>query len=380
MISKNSFLRNVLNIPGWHTRKKIIIIESDDWGSIRMPSIRAYNQMKRIGLKLDSHYNRFDSLATMDDLMNLFDVLTSVKDKHDNHPIITANCLVANPDFQRIEENHYHNYYYEPFTETLKKTKGCENSFHLWQEGISNNIFKPQSHGREHLNVNMWMRALKSNHEETIQAFQQGFWGHTISDQGSYRTHFLASCDFQRKEELPDISAILEDGLELFYKIFGFRSSSFIPANFICHPGIEQTLYQNGIRFIQGQRRKLIPQDNKQKYDLEWRILGQSNSNGQVNLVRNSYFEPSEFSQRDWVNSCLKEISQAFLFNKPAIISSHRVNFVGAISPENSKRNFTLLRILLKEITRRWPEVEFMSSDQLGLLITCTDRENVSIS
>jgi len=33
-----SIKSHLLNLPGWHTNRKIVVIESDDWGSIRMSS------------------------------------------------------------------------------------------------------------------------------------------------------------------------------------------------------------------------------------------------------------------------------------------------------------------------------------------------------
>lgn len=59
--------------------------------------------------------------------------------------MITANCAVANPDFDKIEASGYQNYYYEPFTETLKKYPEHQRSFELWQEGIKEKIFSPSS-------------------------------------------------------------------------------------------------------------------------------------------------------------------------------------------------------------------------------------------
>lgn len=32
-------IKNFSNLPGWRTNRKIVVIESDDWGSIRMPSL-----------------------------------------------------------------------------------------------------------------------------------------------------------------------------------------------------------------------------------------------------------------------------------------------------------------------------------------------------
>lgn len=31
---KQTITHNLLNIPGWHTNRKIVVIESDDWASI----------------------------------------------------------------------------------------------------------------------------------------------------------------------------------------------------------------------------------------------------------------------------------------------------------------------------------------------------------
>ena len=35
---KENVSRNLSNLPGWRTKRHIIVIESDDWGSIRMSS------------------------------------------------------------------------------------------------------------------------------------------------------------------------------------------------------------------------------------------------------------------------------------------------------------------------------------------------------
>ena len=100
--------------------------------------------------------------------------------------------------------------------------------------------------------------------------------------------------------------------------------------------------------------------------------MGQKNSLGQTYLIRNAYFEPSSNPFKDWVSSCLKEINIAFKYKKPAIICSHRVNYIGSINPENRSDNLNLLNMLLTEILKKFPDVEFMSSDELGDLINLT--------
>ena len=39
---KQTITHNLLNIPGCRTNRHIVVIESDDWGSIRMPSKEVY--------------------------------------------------------------------------------------------------------------------------------------------------------------------------------------------------------------------------------------------------------------------------------------------------------------------------------------------------
>ena len=80
--------------------------------------------------------------------------------------------------------------------------------------------------------------------------------------------------------------------------------------------------------------------------------------------------EPSLNPDLNWVDRCLNEIKTAFFWKKPAIIGIHRVNFIGFINQKNRDRNLKSFEHLLKEILKRWPEVEFMSSDKLGKLLS----------
>ena len=113
--------KDLYNMFGWRTDRHLVVIESDDWGSIRMPSKTVYDEFLRHGVRVDRDpYCKYDSLATSSDLERLFEVLCSVKDKNGNPAIITANTLSANPVFEKIEASGYKEYYYEPFTVTLK--------------------------------------------------------------------------------------------------------------------------------------------------------------------------------------------------------------------------------------------------------------------
>ena len=141
-----------------HIDRHIVVFESDDWGSIRMPSsdIMKRLQAKGILFRDVSGYDLIDSLASNDDLEMLMEVLSSVKDGNGKPAKLTLNCVTANPNFEKIRESNFQKYFYEPFTETLKRYPCHERSFALWKEGMTHGVFQPQFHGREHLNPQKW--------------------------------------------------------------------------------------------------------------------------------------------------------------------------------------------------------------------------------
>lgn len=366
---KRLIKNHLMNIPGWRTHRKIVVIESDDWGSIRMPSQKVYQNLLKQGIRVDNcPFNRYDSLASEEDLSALFDVLTKYKDKNELYPVFTANCLVANPNFHQIKEKFFSQYYFELFIDTLKHYPKHYKSFELWQEGFRKKIFFPQFHGREHLNVINWLDMLKIGSKETILAFNNNLFGISTSITTETRKSYLAALDFKDISELKFHKEMLEEGLDLFNTIFGFTSNSFIAPNYTWHPEIEPVLANKGVTYIQGNINQKYPKNSS--YKIKRHYLGQKNKSGQIYLIRNCFFEPALNEHYDWVNSCLNEINNSFFWKKPAIISTHRLNYIGFIDEANRNRNLKLLNILLSKIIKTWSDVEFLNTSQLGNLIT----------
>ncbi|MGI6306870.1 MAG: hypothetical protein ACOXZQ_13520 [Bacteroidales bacterium] len=103
-------------------------------------------------------------------------------------------------------------------------------------------------------------------------------------------------------------------------------------------------------------------------------LSGNRNPYGQYYLVRNCFFEPSLSGNADEVDNCLARIAIAFRWHKPAVICSHRINYIGAIDSGNRSRNLKKLKQLIEAIIREWPEVEFLTTDKLGALIENGDN------
>ena len=117
-----------------------------------------------------------------------------------------------------------------------------------------------------------------------------------------------------------------------------------------------------GIRLLSGQLFTHKRSGDYKKIDYFW---GEKYGDKSIFYRRNCKFEPSNHLNPDPVNSCLEEIDLAFKWGKPAVIDSHRVNYIGRIFPENRERSLRLLKTLLVTIVKRWPDVEFMTCKEI---------------
>lgn len=363
---------HLINIPGWRTNRKIVVIESDDWGSIRMPSRSVYNALLNNGIRVDNDlFCKYDSLATQTDFEVLFETLCSVKDKNGHHVILTADAVVANPDFDKIRYSDFQEYHYEPFTETLAKSEAHSGAFDMWKQGIEQNIFIPQFHGREHLNINKWLYALQKNELATRMAFDYATFGLTNDTSNTIVTNYMGAFDSAMAADITQYEKVIEEGLDLFERIFNYRSKSFIATTYTWSPQIEPILKVNGVEYLQGIVNQRIPLDSGNSFRYKkGNFQGNKNSCNQIYLTRNCFFEPTHFRDKyDVVDECLSRINTAFRWGKAAVISSHRLNFIGAIDESNRTKNIQLFAKLLKLIVKKWPNVEFVSSDKLGDII-----------
>lgn len=359
-------------LRGWKSKRKIVVIESDDWGSIRMPSEQVLEAFIRSGFNLkNSIYNRFDSLESNNDLGLLLDLLLSFKNQIHNPPVITANMVVCNPDFHKIQDSGYTRYFYQPVSETIKEYPGHDKVIDLWIEGENNGLFHPQFHGREHVNIHRWLAALQAGDPFVHLAFNL-----KAVYSGNEDYNYMEVLDYDKYDDLSYMSANLIEGLAIFKEIFGYCSTSFIPPCYTWHSDIEESLANHGIKYIQGIPIQFIPTGTFNKYKTIYHFLGERNRWGQYYLTRNCHFEPSLVQGADAVDKCLKKIKIAFLFGKPAIISSHRINYIGSISSENRNRGLSQLKCLIDRIIKLWPDVEFMTTDQLGDLL-CSHIQQV---
>ena len=334
-----------------------------------MPSLATYKTLENQGILLDSMgaglFNKYDNLEDETDLSALFEILSSVKDKNGNFAVFTAVTAVANPDFDKIQKENFNEYYYEPFNITYNKHQSHNSTFGLWKEGVNSGVFIPQSHGREHLNTILWLQELQAGDKDTLLAFQHGIWGFVRKDnKPSYQVAF----SFGSEKELEKQALILEEGFQIFEDLFGNKPSFFVPPNGVLDTRLEYVTHRNNIKALFGTFIQEYPAINyKTKKGL--RYLGKLNQHGQKYILRNCLFEPNE-PNIDWVNIAMRDIETAFQYHKPAILGPHRKNFIGSLDEKNRTKGLDTLRSLLRQIVKKWPDVEFIHSGQLSEIMT----------
>ena len=349
------------------------MISVDDYGNVRLDGKKAREKMDLAGLKVLSRFDAYDTLETKEDLEMLFEALSSVKDKNGHNAILTPFALPCNIDFEKMAEENFEAYHYESLPNTYEKltTKDSiayNGAWDLWKEGISSGLMVPQFHGREHFNLKVFEEKLSKKDFELLTALKNRSMT-SLSGSGYTTINYTAAFEFWEFKENERFTEIVKDGLDKFNQVFGYRSVHFNPPGGREHPVIHQVLKDAGIKYLDTPLIKTEHQGNG-KYKKIINYTGKKNKLGMTYEVRNVVFEPTNDRGFDWVNYSLKQIEAAFFWNRPAIISSHRVNFCGHIDPKNRKKGIDALKDLLQKIVQKWPDVEFMAANELGDLIS----------
>jgi hypothetical protein len=362
---------NAKNILGWQTKRKIVVFAVDDYGNVRLSSAVARDKMNKAGLTIHNRFDAFDALENREDLEALFDVLESVRDSRGKPAIFTPFALCCNINFAKMKQTGYTHFIPELLPETFAKLSAedalnYEGTWSLWKHGIEKGLLLPQFHGREHFNLKVFEEKLLKRDEELMINLENNSYT-SISNSGYPTISYTAAFEFDNFEENERLRLIIEDGLNLFEKVYGYKSTHFNSPGGRENSILHKTLTEQGVKFIDAPFIKKEHQGNG-KFKSTINYTGKVNSFKQLFFVRNVVFEPTN-TNVNHVARAMKQIELAFRWNKPAIISSHRVNFCGQISSDNRTKGLRELKLLLTAIVKRWPDVEFMSSDELGDLI-----------
>ena len=325
-----------------------------------------------IGGQITNRFDRFDAVESPSDLELLASTLMSVQGASGRPGCVTPYVVTRNPDFIRFREGGDKRFFVEDFSETLGKMENQDPQNYSglrqsWLQLVSEGLFKPQFHGPEHFNPGLLDVALNNGHAGLLRSLQNesliglgdlpgvGALGWTCSFDPSLPSEFLS-----------DAIERVEKGISAYSAFFKKKPVWFAPSALGFPQSLETKLPELGIQWIDAPFVQRTQSGGVLGRRLNW--PGKRLAPGLRAVVRNCMFEPGEDGERS-VGRVLSEIAAAFRWNKPAIISSHRVNFCGSIDPENRENGIGHLRVLLKAIVKNWPDVEFVGVEELPALL-----------
>lgn len=348
--------------------KKYICFESDDWGSYRLPLPPKRQSIYQLPIQLDEpgaeFFNEFDALESPDDVEALVNTLLKAGKNHSidlqHQPVFTFLHATRNPNFEKIKATDFQEYFNESIEDSYLKTWGSS-SLIVTKKAIEEKIIRAEFHCREHLNVPFWTKQLKNGDKETLLAAENEFW--SFINKNPHQVFYQASFHLDDLNDIQEYQNIVSSGLEDFNQLFDYSSIYFVAPNAPYSNQLLPVLKDKGVKLICGGRLQIEPMGSGKNRKV-YRIPGVKWIDGFYYVKRNAFFEPSDKSN-DWVDQCLKQISMAFSKDQPAVISSHRVNYVSGGSVHNRDHGLKELEKLIHSIYKNWPEVEFVTSNQL---------------
>ncbi len=322
-------------------KEKYVIIESDDWGLERAVSDHSIEwAAAKFGREYFTRWT-LDTLETKEDLELLFELLSSIRDNRGSHPVITANFITHNIDYQSNDKLGF-----IPISEGFNSGAG---PLELYHQGITQGLIFPQLHGYSHYNLSALVSFIDT--DEARESFANGFAACRSTIRGNLA--FLQG-ELGKSNQMYDKIA---EAAKVFRETFGYDSLTFIPPTFILDQCALSLLKNAGIEMIQSANRLLDTSGDKYSRPYFRK------SGGFVWSVRNARLDPFKGYDFDHLK-CIASISSAFENNYPAVIDFHRVNFSGRFNPEYRNRTLKELRMLFKGILKRWPDAIFTHSQK----------------
>ena len=299
----------------------------------------------------------------------MFAVLLKHKDSTGRPACLTANFVMTNPDFVKIKESDFEKYFVIP-----QQDDWDEKLVKLYREGIRERVFYPQLHGYEHMCSEAWLRGLHEDKPGFRMLFDLGLHldpRTAIGKPGRSSAEFVDASTVpsrvipveKQRENLVKAQAIFKD-------IFGYRSVSFIAPFYYFDDNTLRACEANGIKYIQAGNSQCEKVLESGKYVNHRRYLGEKTGHGSgVFLTRNAHLDPAGSNLYN-AAACMQHIEWAFNLGLPAVIDTHRIYYMSTNDLEMAANSRKELDKLLTAIEKRYPDVRYLTTPELGELIT----------
>ncbi len=361
------------HIPDYKTTANIdwsrypsVGIECDDWGACQ--SVRSAAEAEALRPKLEKLYGKPPSfvaaMETPDDLQRLYRTLESVRG-HDGQPIVmTAFICLGNPDYAAIEADRFETYHDIGIDQGLPAGWERGDLIGAWRDGVRRGLFAPEFHaGLHHVSPIRWLELLRSSGPLAEAA-----------------RLLFKHCAYQTPEHLPEYDGMnarqqhlwVARGIERFERLFGYRPVAGVNSDTTWLT--EAVWAANGLEIFSLRNARNHDGDMLVYYTKPWNAqdvycpMGAYNSAlNMISLARNVHLDGVNAGNWPHAADGLRNVIRAcWKRNEPAIINSHRKNYV-SFDPAQAESGRNILAQLLGTLAQEG-KVYFLSTAEIGQL------------
>jgi hypothetical protein len=318
-------------------RQPVLVIESDDWGA--------------------------GPLEQAVSLLRLREILGAVRDERGHPAVMTLGLVLAIADAQAMRCGKDGSY-------RRRDLAAPEHATILTaiRGGIDMHVFAPQLHGLEHYWPAALMRAAQAdrNVREWLVAAEQ--YTEALPDALQSRWVDAAELPSQSLNSAETTEAVREEAA-LFEGIFQASPRVAVPNTFVWTEDTERAWSAVGVLYVVTPGTRYHGRDAAGRLAGDGKILRNGQQSGDIAyLVRDVYFEPVRGHAPE---SALAQIQARAALGRPALVESHRYNYLGAAAPAS----FAALSSLLRLVRERVPGVRFLTTESLGMAMSSNDPE-----
>ena len=315
-------------------RDPVLIIESDDWGP--GPDSDAQRLRELAGV-LARHQDRRGraAVATIGVVLSLPDPATAVIGR----------------DFMRLT---FRDSRFRAVRDALLA-------------GSEQGVLALQLHGMEHYwppalletagsdpVVASWIRCSPLSRTEALPAALQMRW----ADAARLPSRPIPAADIERA---------VDEEIAAFTDVFGRRPSVVVPPTFVWDACVEAAWAHGGVRTVVTPGRRFVGRDAAGRLvqdPLRAPYNGRLSETGVTYVVRDRYFEPARGHRAEDALGALDEKTAA---GRPTLLETHRDNFIQ--DERAAADSLAQMDHLLGAALRRFPDLRFMSTEELALTL-----------
>jgi hypothetical protein len=327
-------------------RLKAVVIESDDWGFCAWsPDEDAYRALSETPAYRTPAGRRYggSTLESAADVRSMIAIFAECTGGDGRPAVCQANTVMSAPDYERMKPPRFE-CDAMPVMD-LPETPSRWRRPGLWEavtEARESAVWRLELHAHHHLPESAWLAALRRGEGDARRAYEH---------QSPICVAVEASGEYDPSEPAATRARNLESAVRKFRDLAGRAPESFCPPDYRWDDSLETHAERLGVTTIQGKAEQVGGRFPKLRH-LWLRRRWPHRLGSRFYMPARVAFEPGRMergSEARAVESARRAVRLSWSRGQPAIVSTHRVNYVH-LDPARAAAGRGALRDLLRDL------------------------------